>query len=93
MLINMCICTSATAHTLLGYYQLYKIKKEIINANKAIASTNAKAKIAYENNSPLILGFLDVPKINEANTNPIPIPGPNNAIAANPAPKYLPNNI
>ena len=58
---------------------MYNIKNAIISANRAIASTNAKAKIAYENNCVLIDGLRDVLTISAANTIPIPIPGPNNA--------------
>ena len=52
------------------------IKKAIINANNAIASTKAKAKIAYENNCCFKDGFLDVAFNNAAKTDPIPIPAP-----------------
>ena len=57
-------------------------------------STNAKAKIAKENNSDFKLGFLDVPFINEANTIPAPIAAPAKPTVHKPDPIILAaNNI
>jgi hypothetical protein len=71
------------------------IRKAIINAKRAIASTSAKAKIEYENSCDLTEGFREVPIIKAANTAPIPIPGPARARVAIPAPRSLKedNNI
>jgi hypothetical protein len=66
-----------------------KIKKDIINPNKAMASVNAKPKIAYINNCCPIDGFLDRPKIKAPKTVPIPTPVPARDIVANPAPIYF----
>jgi hypothetical protein len=54
--------------------------------NKPIASTKAKAKIDNENNSDFKEGFLAVPFINAANTNPAPVAAPANPIDEIPAP-------
>lgn len=72
-----------------------KIKKAIINANKAIASVNAKPKIANLNNSSLRFGFLETPKIKEAKITPIPTPAPANPEVDSPAPIFCAacNNI
>jgi len=45
--------------------------------------------MAYENICPAIYGFIEVPNISDANTMPIPIPGPINAMVLIPAPMYL----
>ena len=71
------------------YYKANKIKKAIINENKAIASVKAKPKIASLNNSPCNDGFLDTPITKAPKTVPIPTPAPANPIVANPAPKNL----
>lgn len=54
--------------------------------NNPIASTKAKAKIDKENNSDFKEGFLAVPFINAANTNPAPVAAPANPIDDIPAP-------
>lgn len=71
------------------------MRKLIIKANNAIASVNAKPKMAYLNNCSCSCGFLLSPKINDPKTIPIPIPVPVNPIVAIPAPINLPvcNNI
>lgn len=51
-----------------------------------MASHKLNANIDNENNSPFKEGFLDVPFINAANTNPAPIAPPPKPIVANPAP-------
>jgi len=48
----------------------------ITNANNAIASVNAKPKIAILNNSSFNDGFLEVPNANSPKTVPISIPAP-----------------
>ena len=58
-------------------------------ANKPVASANAKPKIVNENKDERKEGFLAVPLIKAANTNPIPIPAPVNPDDANPAPINL----
>lgn len=55
-----------------------------------MASQRLKASIDKENNSPFNEGFLDVPFINAANTNPAPIAPPPNPIVAKPAPINFP---
>ena len=65
-----------------------KIKKEIINANKAIASVKAKPKIAVLNRSSFKSGFLEIPEINEAKIRPIPTPAPARPKVDNPAPIF-----
>jgi hypothetical protein len=54
--------------------------------NNPIASTKAKANIDNENNSDFNEGFLAVPFINAANTNPAPVAAPANPIEEIPAP-------
>ena len=65
-----------------------KIKKEIIKANKAIASVNAKPKIAVLNKSSFKRGFLEIPAISEAKIRPIPTPAPARPKVDNPAPIF-----
>ena len=65
-----------------------KIKKEIIKANKAIASVNAKPKIAVLNRSSFKRGFLEIPAISEAKIRPIPTPAPARPKVDNPAPIF-----
>ena len=76
-------------------YRAKRIKKAIINAKRAIASVNAKPKMANLNNSSFKEGFLEVPSTNAPNTVPIPTPAPAKPIVANPAPINLAacNNI
>ncbi len=57
----------------------------ITNANNAIASVNAKPKIAILNNSSFNDGFLEVPNANSPKTVPISIPAPAKPIVAKPA--------
>ena len=80
---------------LLLFYNAKRIKKAIIKANKAIASVNAKPKIAILNNSSFREGFLDVPNTKAPKTVPIPIPAPAKPIVAKPAPIHFAacNNI
>ena len=54
-----------------------------------MASTNEKANIDNENNSPFNEGLRDVPDIKAANTKPAPIAPPPSPIVANPAPINL----
>ena len=68
------------------FYNAKRIKKPIINENKAIASVKANPKIASLNNSSFNEGFLETPITNAPNTVPIPTPAPANPIVANPAP-------
>jgi hypothetical protein len=71
-----------------------KIKKDIINPNRAIASVNANPSIAYTNNCGPTDGFRAKPKISAPKTVPIPTPVPASEIVAKPAPMYLqPFNI
>ena len=58
-----------------------RIKKEIISANKAIASVNANPKIAVLNKSSFSNGFLAIPEIREAKIRPMPTPAPIQTIA------------
>ena len=58
----------------------------IIKPNKAIASVNAKPKIAYVNNVLANSGFSAVPITNDPKTKPIPTPEPANETVAKPAP-------
>lgn len=75
-------------------YTPYNTKNPTINENNPIASVKANPNIAYVNKSDLTDGFLDVELINAANTNPIPIPAPDNPIVDNPAPiTFALNNI
>ena len=67
-------------------YNANKIKKPIINENKAIASVSANPKIANLNNSSLKDEFLEIPITKAPKTVPIPTPAPANPIVANPAP-------
>lgn len=68
--------------------------KAIIKANKAIASVNAKPKMAYPNSCFASDGFLETLWIKLLNTFPIPTAAPANAIVAAPAPIDLaPSNI
>ena len=67
-------------------YTAYNNKNAIINEKSPSASVKAKPKIAYENKSDLIDGFLDVEFIKAANTIPTPIPAPANPIVVSPAP-------
>lgn len=60
--------------------------------NNAIASTNAKPKIALLNNSELKLGFREILVNNPFQIIPIPLPTPANAIVAKPAPNILNSN-
>lgn len=71
-----------------NYYYTNKIRKAIINANKAIASVNANPKIADLNKSSFKLGFLEIPMINDAKINPIPIPAPASPKVESPAPIF-----
>ena len=66
-----------------------KIKKDIINAKRAIASVKANPKIAILNKSCLNEGLREIPMINDPNTVPIPAPAPANPIAAAPPPIFL----
>ena len=64
-------------------YSAKRIINAIINANNAIASVNAKPKIAILNNSSFNDGFLEVPKPNAPKTIQILTPihfGVNNNI-------------
>ena len=63
--------------------------------NKPKASVKAKPKIAALINSCCKEGFLDIPKIKEPKTLPIPTPAPANPIVAKPEPKNFAdcNNI
>jgi hypothetical protein len=70
-------------------YATYNNKNAIIRANNPVASANANPNIAYENNWPLKLGFLDTPKINAPNTTPIPTPAPIRPVVAKPVPIIL----
>lgn len=72
-----------------------KIKNAIIKEKRAIASVNAKPKIAVLNKSAFKFGFLEIPYNNPANMIPIPIPAPANPVVANPAPIFCDacNNI
>ena len=70
-------------------YKANKIKKAIIKANNAIASVNAKPKIAVLNNSSFKEGFREIPITNAPNTVPIPTPAPASPIVAKPAPTNL----
>lgn len=54
-----------------------------------MASENANPKIAYENNWPLIDGFLATPKIKAPKTTPIPTPAPIRPVVAKPVPMIL----
>lgn len=54
--------------------------------NSPIASTNANANIDNENNSDFSEGFLAVPFIKAAKTNPAPVAAPANPIEEIPAP-------
>ena len=76
-------------------YNAKRIKKPIINENKAIASVNANPKIANLNSSSFKEGFLDTPKTKAPKTVPIPTPAPASPMVANPAPTNLAacNNI
>lgn len=67
-------------------YNANKIKKAIINENKAIASVNAKPKIANLKSSCFNPGFLDILNNKAPKTVPIPTPAPARPIVANPAP-------
>jgi hypothetical protein len=60
--------------------------KAIIKAKRAIASDNAKPKIAYPNNCFVNEGLRATELINDPKTIPIPAPAPANAIVAHPAP-------
>lgn len=71
------------------YYNAKRIKNAIINENSAIASVNAKPKIASLNNSSFNEGFREVPITNAPNTVPIPTPAPANPMVASPAPTNL----
>ena len=77
------------------FYTAKSTKKAIISANNAIASVNAKPKIAILNISSLREGFLEIPITKAPNTVPIPTPAPASPIVANPAPIHLAacNNI
>ncbi len=70
--------------------QLYKkrIKKEIISANRAIASVKANPKIAALNKSSFNKGFLAIPEIKAAKIRPIPIPAPARPQVDRPAPIF-----
>lgn len=57
--------------------------------NKAIASVNAKPKIAQLNNNLAMLGFLDTESNKFPKIIPIPTPTPDSAIVAKPAPICL----
>lgn len=67
-------------------YTAYNKRNAIISENNPSASVKANPKIAYENKSDLIEGFLDVPLIKAAKTIPTPIPAPANPIVVSPAP-------
>lgn len=71
-------------------YDIYtnKIRNAIINANRAIASVKANPKIADLNKSSFRFGFLEIPTINEAKINPIPIPAPASPKVESPAPIF-----
>ena len=74
------------------YHRAKRTKNAIIKANKAMASVSAKPKIAILNNSSFKDGFLEMLKINEPKTLPIPIPAPANPIVDKPAPIHLKPN-
>lgn len=65
-----------------------RIKKEIISANKAIASVNANPKIAVLNKSSFSNGFLAIPEIREAKIRPMPTPAPARPKVDRPAPIF-----
>ena len=65
------------------YYNAKRIKNAIINETNAIASVNAKPKIASLNNSSFKEGFLEIPITNAPNTVPISAPAPTNLAACN----------
>jgi hypothetical protein len=63
-----------------------RTRKEIIRANRPVASARANPRIAYENSCPRRAGFRAVELIRDEKIEPIPIPAPVRPIAANPAP-------
>lgn len=65
-----------------------KIKKEIIKANKAMASVSANPKIAVLNKSSFNKGFLAIPEIRDAKIRPIPTPAPARPNVDRPAPIF-----
>lgn len=67
------------------HYNPNNIKKVIIKPNNAIASHNAKPKIAYINKSFCKKGFLLTEFIKPLKTIPIPIPEPRIEIVDSPA--------
>lgn len=66
--------------------------KVIIKPNNAIASVNAKPKIAYANNCLSNDEFRANATSNEPKTTPIPTPEPAKEIVAKPAPINLQPN-
>ena len=60
--------------------------KVIKRENSAIASVNAKPKIAVLKSSSFKEGFLAIPEIKEPKIIPIPIPAPIKPKVASPAP-------
>lgn len=63
--------------------------KDIISANRPVASASENPRIANENRLFLRLGFLETPLISEEKTRPIPIAAPIRPVAAIPEPIYL----
>jgi len=92
--LNLYILNSCIVSILTLFYT-NKIKNAIIKAKSAIASVNAKPKIAKRNISSFKVGFLEVPKINDPKINPIPIPAPASPEVDSPAPIFCAacNNI
>lgn len=70
-----------------NYYE-NRIKKDIIKANRPVASAKANPKIANGNTVDLIPGFLATDDIKLPKIVPIPIPAPISPEAPNPAPIY-----
>jgi len=66
-------------------YKPNNIKKAIIKPNKAIASVNAKPKIANTNIWRTMFGLREIPKIKLPKIIPIPIPEPEIEIVDKPA--------